>query len=180
MVNYDWPRREKQEQRVSIAAPCGSKSSSERLCLFTGKSFLFIFLFLFILSPNLICVVFLQYIIIKVTLKAIVNVRCTCLKSKGKKFLGEPVSLRHWIFCSFRIRHRGPDWSGCYTTGNHIVCHERLAIVGVGKAIHKKLLISVEAIHNVWCKIRTITRYWCSAPDQRRREHCVVRQWRDL
>ncbi|CAG2171049.1 unnamed protein product, partial [Oppiella nova] len=30
-----------------------------------------------------------------------------------------------------RIRHRGPDWSGCIIAGNHIFCHERLAIVGV-------------------------------------------------
>ncbi len=30
-----------------------------------------------------------------------------------------------------RIRHRGPDWSGCIISGNNIFCHERLAIVGV-------------------------------------------------
>ncbi|CAG2108651.1 unnamed protein product, partial [Medioppia subpectinata] len=30
-----------------------------------------------------------------------------------------------------KIRHRGPDWSGCIVTDNHIFCHERLAIVGV-------------------------------------------------
>ncbi|KAJ2779604.1 asparagine synthetase [Coemansia javaensis] len=29
------------------------------------------------------------------------------------------------------IRHRGPDWSGCITAGNNIICHERLAIVGI-------------------------------------------------
>ena len=29
------------------------------------------------------------------------------------------------------IRHRGPDWSGIYCMGNNILCHERLAIVGV-------------------------------------------------
>mmetsp|Transcript_52033 Transcript_52033/g.114186 ORF Transcript_52033/g.114186 Transcript_52033/m.114186 type:complete len:584 (+) Transcript_52033:85-1836(+) len=27
------------------------------------------------------------------------------------------------------LRHRGPDWSGIYCKGNHILCHERLAIV---------------------------------------------------
>ncbi|KAI2807647.1 hypothetical protein RDWZM_005141 [Blomia tropicalis] len=32
---------------------------------------------------------------------------------------------------SKRIRHRGPDWSGCVISGNNIFCHERLAIVGV-------------------------------------------------
>ena len=31
-----------------------------------------------------------------------------------------------------RVRHRGPDWSGCYVSANrnHILAHERLAIVG--------------------------------------------------
>lgn len=33
-----------------------------------------------------------------------------------------------------RLRHRGPDWSGCVVSGNHILCHERLAIVGVGES----------------------------------------------
>lgn len=29
------------------------------------------------------------------------------------------------------LRHRGPDWSGCYMSSHSILCHERLAIVGV-------------------------------------------------
>lgn len=33
---------------------------------------------------------------------------------------------------SKRLRHRGPDWSGCHMTKDSILCHERLAIVGVG------------------------------------------------
>ncbi|KAJ1673134.1 asparagine synthetase, partial [Spiromyces aspiralis] len=32
---------------------------------------------------------------------------------------------------SKKLRHRGPDWSGCIVADNHIFCHERLAIVGV-------------------------------------------------
>lgn len=32
---------------------------------------------------------------------------------------------------SKRLRHRGPDWSGCAMASNSILCHERLAIVGV-------------------------------------------------
>ncbi|KAI9228067.1 MAG: asparagine synthase [Piptocephalis tieghemiana] len=32
---------------------------------------------------------------------------------------------------SKRLRHRGPDWSGCRVVGNHVLAHERLAIVGV-------------------------------------------------
>ena len=30
---------------------------------------------------------------------------------------------------SQKIRHRGPDWSGIYTGGSAILCHERLSIV---------------------------------------------------
>ncbi|KAJ3067655.1 asparagine synthetase [Podochytrium sp. JEL0797] len=35
------------------------------------------------------------------------------------------------IALSKRIRHRGPDWSGVKQHNNNILCHERLAIVGV-------------------------------------------------
>jgi asparagine synthase (glutamine-hydrolysing) len=35
------------------------------------------------------------------------------------------------IFKSKKIRHRGPDWSGCIIADQHVFCHERLAIVGV-------------------------------------------------
>ncbi|KAF8628427.1 hypothetical protein AX15_003948 [Amanita polypyramis BW_CC] len=37
----------------------------------------------------------------------------------------------HYIALSKRIRHRGPDWSGCYVGKNTVLVHERLAIVGV-------------------------------------------------
>lgn len=61
-----------------------------------------------------------------------------------------PVSIMCGIFCcynrkgdlaSFRpraialskkLRHRGPDWSGCYMAKDSVFVHERLAIVGVG------------------------------------------------
>jgi asparagine synthase (glutamine-hydrolysing) len=33
------------------------------------------------------------------------------------------------------IRHRGPDWSGNVVKNNTILCHERLAIVGVGRSL---------------------------------------------
>ena len=37
------------------------------------------------------------------------------------------------IALSKRIRHRGPDWTGCLSpSSSAILCHERLAIVGVG------------------------------------------------
>ncbi|GJE90854.1 asparagine synthetase B [Phanerochaete sordida] len=35
------------------------------------------------------------------------------------------------IACSKKIRHRGPDWSGCYVGQQSVLVHERLAIVGV-------------------------------------------------
>jgi asparagine synthase (glutamine-hydrolysing) len=37
------------------------------------------------------------------------------------------------IALSKTLRHRGPDWSGCYVGKEGILAHERLAIVGVGK-----------------------------------------------
>ncbi|OJT14574.1 hypothetical protein TRAPUB_8820 [Trametes pubescens] len=35
------------------------------------------------------------------------------------------------LACSKKIRHRGPDWSGCYSGKQTLLAHERLAIVGV-------------------------------------------------
>jgi len=35
------------------------------------------------------------------------------------------------IACSKKIRHRGPDWSGCFVGKQTVLVHERLAIVGV-------------------------------------------------
>lgn len=37
----------------------------------------------------------------------------------------------HFLALSKKLRHRGPDWSGCYVGTQSILCHERLAIVGV-------------------------------------------------
>jgi len=42
----------------------------------------------------------------------------TCLSSVGTR-------------CARSVRHRGPDWNGCVVIRNNIICHERLAIVGV-------------------------------------------------
>ena len=39
----------------------------------------------------------------------------------------------HCIALSKRLRHRGPDWSGCFVGQQTILVHERLAIVGVGQ-----------------------------------------------
>ncbi|KAF7726466.1 asparagine synthetase [Apophysomyces ossiformis] len=38
---------------------------------------------------------------------------------------------QHALDMSKKLRHRGPDWSGCFTVNNHLLAHERLAIVGV-------------------------------------------------
>ncbi|KAJ7774763.1 hypothetical protein B0H16DRAFT_1713232 [Mycena metata] len=46
--------------------------------------------------------------------------------------LEKPSSDRaRFIACSKRLRHRGPDWSGCFVGHDGILVHERLAIVGV-------------------------------------------------
>lgn len=41
------------------------------------------------------------------------------------------VERAHLVALSKRVRHRGPDWSGCYVGKEAILCHERLAIVGI-------------------------------------------------
>lgn len=47
--------------------------------------------------------------------------------------LQKPATDRaRFIGLSKRLRHRGPDWSGYYVGKDAILCHERLAIVGVG------------------------------------------------
>ncbi len=45
----------------------------------------------------------------------------------------DAVSLRKTALeMSKRLRHRGPDWSGVYSTDKAILVHERLAIVDPG------------------------------------------------
>ncbi|KAJ2524125.1 asparagine synthetase, partial [Coemansia sp. RSA 2049] len=47
-------------------------------------------------------------------------------------YQGDVEKYRHRALeLSKQIRHRGPDWSGCVVADNSIICHERLAIVGV-------------------------------------------------
>ncbi|KAJ7582913.1 asparagine synthase [Mycena floridula] len=41
------------------------------------------------------------------------------------------VDRAHFIALSKRLRHRGPDWSGCFVGRDSVLVHERLAIVGV-------------------------------------------------
>ncbi len=46
----------------------------------------------------------------------------------------KPSALRaRALALSKRLRHRGPDWSGCFVGKDAILAHERLAIVGVGE-----------------------------------------------
>ncbi|MDW6003442.1 asparagine synthase B [Vibrio mangrovi] len=47
------------------------------------------------------------------------------IKSDASKL--RPLALE----MSKKLRHRGPDWSGIYTSDNAILAHERLAIVGL-------------------------------------------------
>ena len=58
----------------------------------------------------------------------------------------------HCIALAKRLRHRGPDWSGCYVGKNSILVHERLAIVGVGQSFRCPL----SKLHSY--------RIWRSAP----------------
>lgn len=44
-----------------------------------------------------------------------------------------PLARKRMIALSKTLRHRGPDWSGCYVGKDAILVHERLAIVGVGE-----------------------------------------------
>ena len=44
-----------------------------------------------------------------------------------------------FIACSKKLRHRGPDWSGCFVGKEDVLVHERLAIVGVGKSFQVNL-----------------------------------------
>ena len=46
---------------------------------------------------------------------------------------GDVTSLRERaVQLSQRLRHRGPDWTGCYIANQSVLCHERLAIVDLG------------------------------------------------
>lgn len=51
-----------------------------------------------------------------------------------------------FIALSGRLRHRGPDWSGCYVGRDCILVHERLAIVGIGELV----LISIHFLLNIY------------------------------
>ena len=42
-----------------------------------------------------------------------------------------------FIALSKRLRHRGPDWSGCFVGQDCVLVHERLAIVGVGELVRR-------------------------------------------
>ena len=48
-----------------------------------------------------------------------------------------------------KVRHRGPDWSGIYTSQNAILAHERLAIVDIKSgsqpilSLDKNLILAV-------------------------------------
>lgn len=55
-----------------------------------------------------------------------------------------PVADRaRFIACSKKLRHRGPDWSGCFVGKEGVLVHERLAIVGVGaSASYRAVLYS--------------------------------------
>jgi asparagine synthase (glutamine-hydrolysing) len=53
-----------------------------------------------------------------------------------------------FIALSKRLRHRGPDWSGCFVGKESILVHERLAIVGVGESLRDNIYTLEEAQFN--------------------------------
>ncbi len=62
----------------------------------------------------------------------------------------DPASLREIALeMSKKLRHRGPDWSGIYSSPRAILAHERLAIVGLNSGAQplyspdKKLILAV-------------------------------------
>lgn len=74
--------------------------------------------------------------------------------------LEKPIADRaRFIGLSKRLRHRGPDWSGCYVGKDAILCHERLAVVGVGP-----YPVFILLIHEV---ISHVHRYGCPTPRER-------------
>lgn len=58
------------------------------------------------------------------------KIMCGIVAAHG---IANPASERQkYIACAKKVRHRGPDWSGCYVGQRSILAHERLAVVGVG------------------------------------------------
>jgi glutamine phosphoribosylpyrophosphate amidotransferase len=57
---------------------------------------------------------------------------------------------------SKKLRHRGPDWSGVSILGNNILCHERLAIVGVGIGYLTQIVVRSH------CQMRMAPWFWQS------------------
>lgn len=70
----------------------------------------------------------------------------------GVHGLEKPASDRaHFIAMAKKLRHRGPDWSGCYVGKHAILVHERLAIVGVGEDPDARHQTEFIIIHRHWC-----------------------------
>ena len=60
----------------------------------------------------------------------------------------DPVALRKSALeMSKRLRHRGPDWSGIYSSDKAILVHERLAIVDPSTGAQPLYVITSYSIH---------------------------------
>lgn len=75
-----------------------------------------------------------------------------------------------FVALSKRIRHRGPDWSGCFVGKEGILLHERLAIVGVGAS-------PVFIIYPILALTHRNSRYRRPTSRQRGRSDHTRRQW---
>ena len=85
--------------------------------------------------------------------------------------LEKPSSDRaHVLALSKRLRHRGPDWSGCFVGQDCVLAHERLAIVGVGQY----LITSYPFLYSTCLRVR------CSAPHKSGWQNHPCCQRRDL
>ena len=70
------------------------------------------------------------------------------------------------IACGKKIRHRGPDWSGCFVGQQTVLVHERLAIVGVGTSFYKvsvSFAVGLDAYSGMlFLRSFRALRHWCA------------------
>lgn len=76
-------------------------------------------------------------LVLLVVLTCLGLTRCGIFAAHGLSKEQVPAFRARALALSKRLRHRGPDWSGCTMTDDTIMCHERLAIVGVGTFISR-------------------------------------------
>ncbi|KAG1832185.1 hypothetical protein EV424DRAFT_1469796 [Suillus variegatus] len=66
-----------------------------------------------------------------------------------------PAERTRFLALSKRLRHRGPDWSGCFVGKEGILLHERLAIVGVDTGAQPLVSEDGQVILALNCQFKT-------------------------